>query len=366
MRKRSVLCVLVIVAAAHWAAIFSPWKWSTHLPSLAAEAPQRMDTVWVTPAPRMEQPPPQSPAPSVQPTMPPKQKFVKRQAANSHVVEPVPVSHTVQDNPAAPEEEAQSLPEAEPFATLAPQAEAESTGQQEKSPSGPSFQALDAMGDAVPIIFPGGAPPLQRQMLLRFKVHGFVDGMEYHANAELEWTLQGDQYQARQSVSAFLLGSMEQRSSGSITPQGLQPLEFSDRRLAKRRMVHFDWLAEHATFDPPRAATPIGSGAQDRLSVFLQLAALLKAMPELRAPGTRLEIPTLGSRRLQMWVFVVQAQEQLELPAGSMATLRLQRLAQAGDSENAQLWVNLEQGFVPARIRIEERNGDVMDFSLKS
>lgn len=189
--------------------------------------------------------------------------------------------------------------------------------------------------------------------------------MEYHAHAELEWQADAQQYHARQSISAFLLGSMEQTSTGRMTELGLQPQAFTDRRFTKRRRVDFDWATEQALFTPERPAAAIGPGAQDRLSVFLQLAAMLQAMPELRESGTRIRIPTLGSRSLQQWLFVVQAPELLELPEGATPTLRLQRLPDVGDDETALLWVDAARGYVPVRIRMAESNGDVMDLTLK-
>lgn len=233
------------------------------------------------------------------------------------------------------------------------------------APAHPRLQVRNSAGESLPITLPSDGTALDTDMLLRFKVHGFVKGMQYHANAELQWRTEGDRYHARQSIIAFLLGSMEQTSTGLLTAQGLQPLLFTDRRFAKRRSVALDWQAQQATFDPAREPAPIGPGAQDRLSVFLQLASMLQALPELRTPGTRIDIPTLGSRRLQMWTFVVEQTDTVELPNGPVAALRLQRQPQAGDEDTAQLWVNPTQGYVPVRIHMQERNGDVMDFSLK-
>ena len=189
--------------------------------------------------------------------------------------------------------------------------------------------------------------------------------MEYHAKATLQWHIEGDHYQAQQSISAFLLGSLEQRSSGHLTAQGLVPDDFVDRRLAKTRSVHFDWPAQQAHFDPQRPSAAIGTGAQDRLSVFLQLAALLQHMPDLRTPGTRMDVPTLGSRSLQIWRFVVQAQESVEVDGASLDALRLQRLPKAGSEDQTDIWVDPAQGYVPVRIHMQEANGDVMDLSLK-
>nr|WP_174862345.1 hypothetical protein [Comamonas jiangduensis] len=120
----------------------------------------------------------------------------------------------------------------------------------------------------VTLALPSDGSTLAQHKLLRFQVAGFVKGMQYHAQAELEWHIDGNRYQARQRISAFLLGSMEQTSQGLLTPLGLQPMEFTDRRFAKKRSVTLDWEVQQASFTPLQPATPIGPGTQDRLSVF--------------------------------------------------------------------------------------------------
>lgn len=234
------------------------------------------------------------------------------------------------------------------------------------SASGPQLAVHSPQGHAVALQLPSDGSAIARHMDLRFKVEGFIKGMQYHAQAQLQWQTDGHRYQAHQSVSAFMLGSLEQHSEGLVTAQGFQPLRFDDRRLAKQRQVQFDWPQALAKFSPQRPDVPIGSGTQDRLSVFLQLAAMLQAMPDLRAPGTRIEVPTLGSRSLQIWAFTVQEMVQLQLPAGDMPALLVQRLPKAGSDETTQLWLSPELGYVPVRIHMQERNGDVMDLSLKA
>lgn len=367
MRHRFVLPIIFFVAAVHWLVIFESPPW-TALGSIAQPpiAPTPLQAIWVEPKPiaQATAPTPQPSAPR-KATLPQPRKMVTRHTATSTP------SITPTEPPAATTDDAASLlalaETALPEAPPSPHAEANDAFDTHSppAPAGPPLQVHSSAGDAVTVALPTDGSALPQQMLLRFKVHGFVKGMEYHANAELQWTAEGDHYQARQSISAFLLGSMEQTSTGLLTQQGLQPLQFTDRRFAKRRSVTLDWETLQATFEPVREPAPIGPGAQDRLSVFLQLASMLQALPELREPGTRIDIPTLGSRRLQMWTFVVEQADTVELPSGPVSTLRLQRQPQAGDDDKAQLWVNPTQGYVPVRIRMEERNGDVMDLSLK-
>ena len=378
MRARLVFSLTTLVAAVHWLLLFGPG--AAHLfPAVSLpDAPQRLATTWVTlppvlPAPAVAPTPPAaSPPVAPSPVRPRAAKRAPRPPVPKPVAAPVTVatpaaipilaSATTGEDSSAPDVISQSEVPRPETALVEPETLAPPPAPEAR----PSLQVHDNTGTPVAIALPADGSALHQQMQLHFRVHGWVKGMEYHAQATLEWRTEGSHYEARQSIRAFLLGSMEQTSVGQLTAQGLQPLQFTDRRFAKRRSVHWDWAAQQATFDPVREAVAIGPGAQDRLSVFLQLAALLQVMPELRAPGTRIDIPTLGSRRLQRWTFVVEQEEALELPAGTLPTLRLQRLPQAGDAEQAWLWVNPAQGYVPARIRMHERNGDVMELSLQS
>ncbi|OOH87022.1 DUF3108 domain-containing protein [Comamonas kerstersii] len=364
MRVRTVVGIAAAVAVVHWCMIWGPVSWGVPALVLAPAQPAPMQAVWVTmPSPEPEPSIPQEVKPAAEPASPrpPSRRRIAPVAPPApeplpSITVPAADAVTVQEGEVVDAAEAVQPQELEhlPATPVVPQ-----------HPAGPTLQVRDAQGAAVTLALPDDGSALQQHMLLRYKVHGFVKQQEYHAHAELEWQVGGGQYQARQSISAFLLGSMEQHSTGLMSEQGLQPLDFSDRRFFKTRFVHFDWAAGQALFTPERPAARIGTGAQDRLSVFMQLAAMLQAMPQLHQPGVRIETPVLGSRSLQMWTFVVEGDELLELPAGAVQTLRLHRQPKAGEAETAQLWVDPARGFVPVRIHMQEANGDEMDLSLK-
>lgn len=199
---------------------------------------------------------------------------------------------------------------------------------------------------------PDSALPAQAQ--LHYKVHGWVKGHEYHAQAALTWQQHQGRYTAQQTISAFLLGSMAQTSRGVLGPQGLQPTQFDDRRWRKRRSATLDWPAGQAQFQPPRAAVAIGPGTQDRLSVFFQLAALLQAEPVLRAPGTEVRIPTLGTRQVQLWRFQVETEDTWDGPHGPVPTLRLRRQLRPGDQAQATLWLAPALHYLPVRLALHD------------
>lgn len=373
MHRSLVFVVVLIVMAVHGWLLLGPVQWWQARDIAAPDPVQTVQAVWLPPpTPAVATAPAALPMPKPKPLRPYRvQNTAVPRPQPVLQVPPVPLPDAIdaQTATAAQEETAQSAAIAintEAMVDKLPGPAAPAEGALPAPAQGPALQVHSATEQALALHIPNGANALPQQLLLRFKVEGMVKGMQYHAHAELQWHIDGQHYQARQSVSAFLLGSLEQSSTGQITEQGLQPQRFVDRRLARQRSVHWDWAQHMATFEPERPPAPIGPGAQDRLSVFLQLAAMLQSMPQLRSEGARIDIPTLGSRSLQMWSFVVQAPEVLQVPAGEMPTLRLLRLPQPGNTETAQLWLHPERGYVPVRIRMEESNGDVIDLTLKS
>lgn len=225
-----------------------------------------------------------------------------------------------------------------------------------RPPNGP---ATDASAHPPPVQL----PPSVR---LTFEVSGEARKFNYRANATLVWRRDGDHYDARQEIKAFLLGSRSQSSTGLVTPAGLQPQRFVDQA-RNAQTASFDFTAGRATFSGGNAPAAIAAGAQDRLSVFIQLGALLAAAPERYPDGTRITLTTVGARNADRWAFSIEGTEMLDLPIGPTPALKLQRLPRrdARDADQkAELWLAPSLGFLPARIRITQGNGDYADLQL--
>ncbi|UCU99667.1 DUF3108 domain-containing protein [Acidovorax radicis] len=199
---------------------------------------------------------------------------------------------------------------------------------------------------------------------LAYDVSGQAKKLSYSARAELLWQHDGSHYEARQEVSLFLLGSRSQKSVGQITPQGLAPERFSDRARSEQA-AHFDQAKGRVTFSANTPEAAVGPGAQDRLSIFIQLGALLAGDPERFTPGTQITLTTVSARSADRWTFTVEGPETLELPAGSTPTLKLQRLPRRDYDQKAELWVAPALGYLPVRIKLTQANGDFADLRLR-
>lgn len=230
-------------------------------------------------------------------------------------------------------------------------------------------------GGGVDISPPGGtgrsastAPPPVRipaPTRLAFDVSGQAKKFAYSARAELLWQHDGNRYEARQEISAFLVGTRTQRSVGAVTTQGLLPERFSDRSRSEQA-AHFDYVKGRVTFSANTPDAAAGPGVQDRLSLFIQLGAMLAADPGRFVPGTQVTLTTVSARSADRWTFTVEGPETLDLPAGPTPALKLLRLPRKDYDQKAELWVAPGLGYLPVRIKLTQANGDFADLLLRS
>jgi hypothetical protein len=254
---------------------------------------------------------------------------------------------------------------ASPQAAATPDAEGEESGAESADIPLNAGVWMRTPGGAEEVAAPGMATRVPAPARLAFDVQGQARRLQYSARAELLWQHDGQRYTARQQISAFLLGSRIQQSTGRIGPEGLQPERFADRRRSEQA-AHFDSTQGRVTFSANTPALQVGAGAQDRLSVFLQLGAWIAADPTRFAPGTQITLTTVSARAADRWTFTVEGEETLQVGGSPLPALRLQRLPRKEYDQKAELWLAPSLGYLPARIRLTQANGDFADLLLRS
>lgn len=200
---------------------------------------------------------------------------------------------------------------------------------------------------------------------LKYVMTGRSRNMDYSAFAELSWLQDGQSYDARMVVSAFILGSRSMSSSGRITADGLAPTRFLDKSRSERA-AHFEEDKGKISFSANSPDAPWQRGAQDRLSVFLQLGSLLAGAPASYPTGSTVSLYTAGPRQVDTWTFTVEAEETLSLPAGDVATLKLIRKPQRDYDQTVEIWFAPSMDYLPVRSRITQQNGDFIDQKLRA
>lgn len=210
-----------------------------------------------------------------------------------------------------------------------------------------------AASTAQPLVLP-------KPLKLNYTIYGKVSFLPYRANGTLIWMHDEKRYDASMKVEMLLLGSRVQISSGKIVAGGLQPQHFVDRVDADRT-VEFDYEQGRIRFSEGAPPEPLPAGAQDHLSVFMQVGALVASAPQRYPTGSEIVLPAMGIYGPETWRFVVAGTEQLNLPGGEQTALRLNRLPQRGDDPRAELWLAPSLGWLPVRIRLSQPNGDYID-----
>ncbi|MDP2417065.1 MAG: DUF3108 domain-containing protein [Hydrogenophaga sp.] len=208
---------------------------------------------------------------------------------------------------------------------------------------------------------PPAWPPDSTQ--LAYDVIGNVKGLNYSARGTLAWNLADGQYSARMEVRLPLLGSRVQTSAGRVDGTGLLPKRFSDKSRSERA-AHFDHTQKTIRFSNNRPDASLQPGAQDRLSLFMQLAGLLQAQPSAYPVGHVISLQVAGTSDAEIWRFRVAEEETLALPAGALRTRRLVREPREPRDSLIDIWFAPELGHLPVRIRITQDNGDSVDQQL--
>ena len=200
---------------------------------------------------------------------------------------------------------------------------------------------------------------------LKYKMTGLSRGLTYHATGVMTWLHDGSHYDANMVVSAFLIGSRSLSSVGDITADGLAPKRFADR-FRSEQAAHFQADKGKITFSANTPDAPWQRGAQDRLSVFFQLASLLAGQAESFPPGTKIPMYTAGQRDVDTWTFSVAGHEELNLPHGIVTAIKLTRDPRQAFDQRVEAWFAPSLAYWPVRIKVTQQSGDYIDQQLSS
>jgi hypothetical protein len=255
----------------------------------------------------------------------------------------------VEEVPPPPAEETAAPPSAEPEVVVA------------EAPPAAAEPAPPAAPDAAGSPLPPAQPPASTS--LQYVVSGQAKGFHYSATGTLDWELAGDRYSARMEMRMPLLGSRVQTSTGAVGPEGLRPERFADKGRSERA-AHFEREQQRIRFSANTPEAELMPGAQDRLSLFLQIAGLLQASPQTYATGHIIEMQVAGTGDAEIWRFQVGEESMLTLPAGELRVRHLVRQPRKEFDSTVEMWLAPEFHHLPVRLKVTQANGDMADQQL--
>jgi Protein of unknown function (DUF3108) len=184
-------------------------------------------------------------------------------------------------------------------------------------------------------------------------------GQSQSGSGQLNWKSDGNAYELKLESSFFT-----QSSVGVIAPMGLTPERFSDRRSGRsERATHFRREIGKIQFSSNQPEVPLLAGAQDALSVSIQLAGILAGDPERYKIVNRIRMQVAGTESAEIWEFVIEGIQDISLPAANLQTLKLSRKPRDEFDQRLELWLVPQLLYLPARIRYSSASEPLTDFT---
>lgn len=313
-------------------------------------------------------PPPAAPAPRAAP--PRKKPVFKQKVAPAQAARAQPAIESIAE--LVPENRTDEAPIAAPDTSASePETPAVSEAEPPAQPVAPTAVTATAPASAASAPPPGAsqtpvtAMALPASVQLDYKMTGSAKGLTYYANGELVWKNTGNVYNASMTVKALFIGSRTLSSTGQVSDQGLAPSRFTDKSRTEVA-AHFEPDKGQISFSANTPTLPWTPGAQDRVSVFMQLGGMLAGNPAAFPVGSQISLRTVGPRDADMWTFLVEAEERLSLPFGELATLKVSRKPRHEYDQKLEIWYAPALGYLPVRNKITQANGDFVDQELRT
>ncbi|MGH8780735.1 DUF3108 domain-containing protein [Paraburkholderia sp.] len=338
-RARTVrwIAVLVAVLGLHW--IAAEWierHRETFQPVDAAHAP--VEIALLKPE-RIEQ----------QPAAQPQAAAPKRAPAPSRAPR-APSEHVLtatRSEPAAPTP-------AVPDTASAPQA-ASASGAASTSASGATSASAPAAASA-PHAASGvkfSVPPSSEM-----QYDTFYNGVRNQPGT-IHWASDGQHYEMIVSMPVPFVGTFSYSSHGRVDAFGLAPDQYIEKRGRRAEDVTiFNRTDKQIAFTRTPTTLALPDGAQDRFSMVMQLASLVRGDPDAYKPGVTRQFYVADNDSGEIWPIETIGDETVRTAQGFIDARHFMRLPRhAGDARRIDVWLAPSLGWLPARIVQTEPNG---------
>jgi Protein of unknown function (DUF3108) len=336
--RRTLLALALLMLLLHlglFLGVTRTLDWSLHPPTATAPLQTRLIS-----------PPP----PVARPAVPVPTKAPVRRV--SPAVEPIETTPSPTETPS---------PAAAPTATEPPSAVASAAPAASAPLETPApVQATPTMA-SWPTMALGALPP---SSLMNYELTGMDKGFTYYASGELRWQHNPQAYALTLSVKAFLIGSRHWRSTGQIDGSGLAPIKFTDSWRGERAS-HFDREQKRIVFSTNAPVAPLQPGAQDQISLYMQLAGAMAGDPDRYPTGTRLQVQTATLRDAVPWLLILEGQETLNVADQTITTTKWVCQPRNQFEARVEMWLSPRHAWMPARIRITQVSGSYIDLRLR-
>lgn len=347
--KRVLLAVFVLVLLLH-AALLSGWFFgASGKPAQDAARATLIQFREVTPAPPTAAAPPE-PSAAAAPSRSPAPRKAQATALESSPVMP-------SGSAAAFPEAAASTPATQPQLeeAVAAQAASEPALSAIAEPSITNVPDASAVQD-----WPGAESdaPIYRVAL----PPGFVQNYAvrvgpFSGTGVLSWAPAGGRYELSLIGNATVV-SLAQLSRGRFDVTGLEPERFTSKTSGRAELAaNFQRDNGIISFSGANRRFAWRQGAQDRLSVVIQLAAIVAAESSRLSEGQRFGVPVISERGdADVWTFRLVGWDMVSTPSGPLRAVKLTRELRKPNDRGLEIWMDESRHYMPLRLRIGNEN----------
>ncbi|HEX7906481.1 MAG TPA: DUF3108 domain-containing protein [Paraburkholderia sp.] len=231
------------------------------------------------------------------------------------------------------------------------------------TPNANSHAAASATGTASA---PGAASAPQAAPGVKFSVppsgelqyDTFYNGVRNQPGT-IHWTSSAQNYEMVVSVPLPFVGTFVYSSHGRIDAFGLAPDQYIEKRGRRAEDIAiFNRADKQIVFTRTPATLPLSDGAQDRFSVVMQLASLVRGDPATYKPGVTRQFFVVDNDSGENWPIETIGDETIRTAQGFLDTRHFKRLPRHdGDMRRIDVWLAPSLGWLPARIVQTEPNG---------
>jgi hypothetical protein len=175
----------------------------------------------------------------------------------------------------------------------------------------------------------------------------------------IHWMSDAQHYEMVVSVPLPFVGTFVYSSHGRIDAFGLAPDQYIEKRGRRPEDVAiFNRTDKKIAFTRTPASLPLPDGAQDRFSMVMQLASLVRGDPAAYKPGVTRQFFVIDSDSGENWPVETIGDETIRTAQGYLETRHFKRLPRHdGDLRRIDVWLAPSLGWLPARIMQTEPNG---------
>jgi len=186
----------------------------------------------------------------------------------------------------------------------------------------------------------------------------FYNGVRNQPGA-IHWTSDGHTYDMVVSVPLPFIGTFSYSSHGHVDAFGLAPDRYIEKRGRRGEdTTTFNRDTKQIGFTRTPATLPLPDGAQDRFSMVMQLASLVRGDPDAYQPGVTRQFYVTDNDSGEIWPIETIGDESVSTAQGTIDARHFMRLPRReGDTRRIDVWLAPSLGWLPVRLVQTEPNG---------